>query len=66
MGKVKWSKAQKRHRERFKLATEYAQAAMADPELRTIYEDMAAKEHKRPYTMAISDYFKGNDLLAKK
>lgn len=66
MGKVKWSKAQKGHRERFKLATEYAQAAMAEPELRSIYEDMAAKEHKGPYAMALSDYFRGNNLLAKK
>jgi hypothetical protein len=66
MSKVKWSKAQKAHRERFKQATEYAKAAMADPEVRVVYENMAANEHKRPYAMALSDYFKGNDLLAKK
>ena len=66
MSKVKWSKAQKAHRERFKQATEYAKAAMADPNVRAVYESMAASEHKRPYALALSDYFKGNDLLAKK
>ena len=66
MSRVKWSKAQKAHRERFKQSHEYARAAMADPEVHAIYEEMAAKEHMRPYAMALSDYFKGNDLLSKK
>lgn len=65
MSKVKWSKAQKAHRERFKQATEYAKAAMADPKVRAVYEAMGASEHKRPYAMALSDYFNGNDLLSK-
>jgi hypothetical protein len=39
---------------------------MADPKVRAIYENMAAYEHTRPYAMALSDYFKGNDLRSKK
>lgn len=66
MSKVEWSPAQKAQRERFKQASAYAKAAMADPEVRAIYEKMATKAHKRPHDMAISDYFKGNDLLSKK
>ena len=66
ISKVKWSKAQRAQRERFKQATEYAKAAMTEPKVRAVYEKMAAKEHKRPYALALSDYFKGNDLLLKK
>lgn len=66
MSKVKWSKAQKAHRQRFKKAVAYARAAMAEPKVRAVYEKMAAKNNKRPFDMAISDYFKGNDLLSKK
>jgi len=66
MSRVKWSKAQKEHRQRFKQAVAYARAAMAEPEVRAVYEKMAAKQHKRPFDMAVSDYFKGNDLISKK
>ena len=66
MSKVKWSKAQKAHRQRFKKAVAYARAAMAEPKVRAVYEKMAAKNNKRPFDMAISDYFKRNDLLSKK
>jgi hypothetical protein len=66
MSRVKWSKAQKAHRERFKLASEYAKAAMAKPEVRAVYEKRSAEEHKRPYALALSDYFKGKDSLTKK
>jgi hypothetical protein len=65
MSRVKWSKAQKEHRQRFKRAVAYAKAAMADQQVRTVYEKMAAKKHKRPFDMAVSDYFKGNNLLTK-
>jgi hypothetical protein len=65
MSRVKWSQAQKEHRQRFKQAVAYARAAMARPEVRAIYERMAAENHKRPFDMAVSDYFKGRDLLAK-
>ena len=66
MSKVKWSKAQKAHRQRFKKAVAYARAAMAVPKVRAVYEKMAAKNNKRPFDMAVSDYFKGNDLLSNK
>lgn len=66
MSKVVWSKKQKAQRERFGQANEYAKAAMADPDVRAIYEEIAAKEGKRPFAMARSDYFKGKNLLAKK
>ena len=66
MTKVKWSKAQKRQRQRLAAANAYAQAAMADPQVRLSYEERAAEEQRQPYRVAMSDYFKGNDLLAKK
>ena len=66
MSKVKWSKAQKAHRQRFKKAVAYARAAMAEPKVRAVYEKMAAKQGKRPFDMAVSDYFKGNDLISNK
>jgi hypothetical protein len=65
MSGVKWSEAQKAHRQRFKQAVAYARTAMADPQVRAAYERMAAQNHKRPFDMAVSDYFKGKDLLAK-
>ncbi|HLO17896.1 MAG TPA: hypothetical protein VK206_23910, partial [Anaerolineales bacterium] len=68
MSRVKWSAAQKEHRLRFKEAVAYARAAIADPEVRLVYEQMAAekKQNKRPFDMAVSDYFRGNDLFRKK
>jgi len=64
---IKWSSAQKAHRERFKEAVFYAKMAMKDPAVRPIYEQMAAekKNNKRPFDMAVSDYFAGKDLLRK-
>jgi hypothetical protein len=66
MSKVKWSQAQDDQRARFGPANEYAQAAMAEPEVRAIYEQMAAEQHRQPYRVAFSDYFKGKDLLTKR
>jgi len=63
MSKVKWSKAQKAHRQRFKKAVEYAKAAMAEPKVRARYEKEAARKNKRPHDLAVSDYFKGRSLL---
>ena len=67
MSRIKWSAAQKAHRERFKEAVRYAQLAMKDPTVRPVYEQMAAekKSNKRPFDMAVSDYFAGNNLLKK-
>jgi hypothetical protein len=41
-------------------------SGMADPTLRALYEELAAKEGTYPYAMARSDYLTGNDLLSKK
>ena len=65
MSKVKWSKAQKAHRKRFKLATAYAKEALAVPKIRRTYERRAKKLDKTPWGLAVSDYFKGDNLLAK-
>jgi len=66
MSAVEWSPAQQAHRQRFQAAIAYAKAAMADPDARAIYEKQAAAQNKRPFQMAVSDYFKGNNLLSGK
>jgi len=65
MSNVKWSPAQQAHRQRFKQASAYAKAALADPAVRAHYLERAAAENKRPYLLAISDYFKEQNLLPK-
>ena len=66
MSKVKWSKAQKEHRKRFKQAVVYARMAMDNPKVRAHYEKAAAKKGKRAFQLAISDFFHGNNLLEEK
>ena len=66
MSAVVWSPAQQDHRRRFKAAIAYAKAAMADPDARVVYEKQAAETNARPFHIAVSDYFKGNDLLSGK
>lgn len=63
MSRVEWSEAQRAHRQRFKAAVAYAQAAMADEEVRARYKQNAAAQGKRPFDLAVSDYFKGENLL---
>ena len=67
---IKWSPAQKEHRRRMGEASKYASAAVADPDIRPVYVQMAleqGKNPKRPFDMAVSDYYHhGNDLLWKK
>ena len=63
MSKVKWSAAQKEHRRRFALAVAYAHNAMADEKVRAMYVEEAAQKGKRPFDLAVSDYFKGRNLL---
>ena len=58
MSGVKWSKAQKEHRRRFKEAVAYARAAMAEPKERSRYEKRAAAQKKRPFDLAVSDFMK--------
>jgi len=38
---------------------------MADPEVRAVYEKKAAEQNRRPFALAISDFFKGKNLLKK-
>lgn len=68
MSGVKWSPAQIAQRERFAATSAYARAAIADPQIRAIYEQMSMerKNNKRPYDMALSDYSQGNNLLGDK
>ena len=47
MTKVEWSEPQKAQRQRVKRANEYANAALADPDVRAVYEERAAREGKR-------------------
>jgi hypothetical protein len=39
-------------------------AAMADPQARAVYEQAAALKGKRPFDLAVSDYFHGKNLLS--
>ena len=65
MSKVKWSPAQQETRRRFAEASAYAAAAKADPQVWAIYQHRARMLKKRPRDLAISDFFKGKNLLAK-
>ena len=66
MSKVVWSEAQIAERQRMKQASEYAKAVLADPKLGASYRRRAKKLKKRPRDLAISDYYKGKNLLEKK
>ena len=63
MSKVKWSAAQKEHRKRFAFAVAYAREAMANEKVHALYAEEAAQKGKRPFDLAVSDYFKGRNLL---
>ena len=63
MSNVVWSEAQENHRERFREAAIYAREAMEHPEVQAHYQALAEKKGKRPRNLAVSDYFKGIDLL---
>lgn len=63
MSGVVWSQAQAAQRARFKQAAAYARAALADPQVRAVYEREAAAQGKRACDLAVADYFKGRDLL---
>jgi hypothetical protein len=63
MSRVKWSPAQVEHRKRFRRAVAYARAAMAEPRVCAVYEKEAAQKGKRPFDLAVSDYFKGRNLM---
>jgi len=65
MSGVKWSKAQKANRKRMRYSNDYAKAAMADPQVRAVYEARAAEEGRVAYNVALSDYWQGKNLLPK-
>ncbi len=65
MSNVKPSEAQQAHRQRFKEAVAYAKAALAHPQVREQYEKAALQQGKRPRDLAISDFFKGINLMEK-
>ena len=65
MSRVKWTKAQKDHRKRFRQAILYAQLAMADPKASAYYEKVGKKKGRQPFRVAVSDFFAGKDLLKK-
>ena len=65
MSRVKWSKAQKAYRRRFKQAAENARAALADPTQRPRYERMAKRQGKRPWDVALCEYLDKQDPLTK-
>jgi len=60
----KTSEAQKTQRQLFTRASAYARAALADPELRALYEELALQQGKRPRAVAFSDCMKGQDRLS--
>ena len=63
---VKPSEAQLAQRQRFKEATLYAKAALADPQVAEHYRQAALSlPGKTPYNLALSDYFKGINLLTQ-
>jgi hypothetical protein len=39
---------------------------MADPQMRAAYEAVTAREKRRAFNLAVSDYYKRNILLSKK
>lgn len=63
MSKVKWTKAQQAHRQRFGEAIAYARSAMADPKVRAHYEAAGKKAGRQPFRVAVSDFFEGKNLL---
>ena len=66
MSRVKWSAAQNANRQRFAQAIHYAKQAMADPQASVFYEKLGKETGRQPFRVAVSDYFKGVDLLSEK
>jgi hypothetical protein len=60
------SAAQLAQQRRFGEASKYASAALADPDLRAVYEEIAAEEKISAHAAARRDFLKGNDRLAQK
>ena len=60
MSNVKWSPAQVANRQRFREAVAYAKQLLSDPQVRTAYEEIGAKQGKRALEVAISEYLQGH------
>jgi hypothetical protein len=65
MSQVAWSGKQIAHRERFRQAVAYAKATMADPQAGEHYRQAAETSGKRPFDLAVSDFFRERNLLKK-
>ena len=66
MTKVKWSKAQKAQRRRFKKAVTYAKTVMTQPDMWAAYQALAKKKRKRAWDLAVSDHYLGTGLVTIK
>ena len=64
MTNVKWSKAQKAQRWRFKKAVAFVKRLKTKPAVWAIYQKIAKKKRKRAWDVAMKDYFQGNKLIA--
>ena len=64
MTKVKWSKAQKAQRRRFKKAVKHVQGLKTKPAVWAIYQKVAKRKKKRAWDVAMRDYFQGSLLIA--
>jgi len=65
LSRVEGSPAQGEHRQRFGRGVAYAWAAMAEAGVRAVYEQEAGQPGKRPFDLAVSDYFRGRNLLVE-
>ena len=63
MSKVKWSKAQKAQRRRFKQAVAHVQRLKTKPAVWPVYQKIAKKKRKRAWDVAMKDYFQGSKLI---
>jgi hypothetical protein len=61
---VKWSKAQKAQRRRFKKAVKHVQNLKTKPAVWAVYQKIAKKKRRRAWDVAMKDYFQGSKLIA--
>jgi hypothetical protein len=64
MTRVKWSKAQKAQRRRFKKAVAYVQGLKTKPAMWAVYQKIAKRKRKRAWDVAMKDFFQGSKLIA--
>jgi hypothetical protein len=61
---VKWSKAQKAQRRRFRKAVKHVQDLKTKPAVWAVYQKIAKRKRKRAWDVAMKDYFQGSKLIA--